>query len=109
MCVSLFPSSFFYSLFYSPASQDLRWIADQLGHDWKRLGSFLRFEPPEIERLEANYSQVEEQIYQMLVGFRTKSSSATYSGLHKALIECDRKDITDELGKYAIEPHVNIS
>ena len=70
-----------------------------MGEEWMKLGCQLGLRKDQIERLKQNYTNAEDQIFNMLVDWKRKQKSdADLSEiLVRALQKCGRRDLAANL------------
>ncbi|XP_022100766.1 uncharacterized protein LOC110984673 isoform X2 [Acanthaster planci] len=79
---------------------NLRYLASNLGKEWRKLASYLQVRKDEIDRIQADHQATEEQIFQMLILWwqrqdhsRRGTDDGALNALCTALRESGRPDL----------------
>ena len=81
----------------SPTTDELESLSEKISDKWKKLGRRLKFHEAQITEHDKNNDALSEKAYQLLLSWKGRdASAATYSVLHKALSDIQRKDLAEE-------------
>ena len=78
----------------SPSPDELEGLSEEISEKWKKLGRRLHFGEAQITEHDKNNDKLSEKAYKLLMAWKGRdASAATYSVLHKALSDVERRDL----------------